>query len=374
MTRYLLVHHEGGEYLLPETIVPTEAKLHDAFEKHPELMPTDELDLGQAMVVGREVSFESGAADLVCVDEAGQILIVEVKKGAENADARRVVAQLLDYGSRLWGYSYDDFESKIALPYFRKRNGPAAPSSLKQAAATLFNFEDAEHEADTFAEALARNLETGTFHYLVVARTLPPNLTTVLQYLGEVSRVQTAAILVDYYMDGDRHILAPHVAFSSAATKRKTTPPPPTARTTPEQFLLEVGPETNPFWSAFLEFVGTLPGRFYWGTKGFSYRIVVDGKPYTVLRGYPRTAWWLVEKRKGDELSIITKPAARAPKSLVKQLADATAELSQCEGAEPYSGTDENSVLFYTGTGIAKSTDQAIRRTLRSVFKATTGE
>ena len=52
----------------------------------------------QILVVGREVSFESGKADLICIDERGQILIVEFKDGTENPDSRQIVAQMLDYG------------------------------------------------------------------------------------------------------------------------------------------------------------------------------------------------------------------------------------------------------------------------------------
>ncbi|MHB0871071.1 MAG: hypothetical protein ACYC5J_16680 [Chloroflexota bacterium] len=77
MTRYLLVHHGKEEHLLPESPIPTEERLHDAFEKYPQLFPVEELNLGQLMVVGREVGFESGAADLICVDEGGQIVVQE---------------------------------------------------------------------------------------------------------------------------------------------------------------------------------------------------------------------------------------------------------------------------------------------------------
>jgi len=81
--------------------VPLEEALHTAFEEHPQLFPAEDLNLGQLMVIGREVAFESGQADLIYLDEGGQIVIVEVKRGAENPDSRRVVAQMLDYGAHL---------------------------------------------------------------------------------------------------------------------------------------------------------------------------------------------------------------------------------------------------------------------------------
>ncbi len=369
MTRHLLVHQDGKEHVLPETQLPTEEKLHTAFEKYPQLLPTEELNLGQLMVVGREVGFESGAADLIYVDEGGQIVIVELKKGTENPDSRRVVAQMLDYGSHLWGYTFEDFESKIALPYLRKRHGAIAPSSLRQAAANQFKFEDPAQGVDAFAQALTDNLEKGTFTYAVVGRTLPPTLNTVLRYLGEVSRVQTAAIAVDFHQDGVRHILAPRVVFSSTIGPRSKPPTggPTTRKTTPEQFLREVG-EASAFWESFIEFLRTLPGRFYWGSKGFSYRVVVDGNEYSVLRGYPRTAWWLLDRGKGDQLTIITTPTADRPESLKQLLAEVTAPLEDCEGAVPTADGEERHFSFYIKRGLPERTLGVIREVLGSMF------
>ena len=119
---------------------------------------------------------------------------------------------------------------------------------------------------DEFRDAVAANLAAGTFTYAVVARTLPPTLGTVLQYLAEVSRIQTAAITVDYYRDEGRDIMVPRVAFASS--DQPPQKPRPKGKTTPEQFLEEVG-SAAPFWDSFLTFLGTLPGKFYWGTKGF---------------------------------------------------------------------------------------------------------
>ena len=140
MARFVLVSHGNEEYVLPESVLPSEARLHDALEAHPELFPAEDLNLGQLMVIGREVGFESGAADLIYLDEGGQILVVEVKKGTENPDSRRVVAQMLDYGAHLWRMTFEDFESKIALTYLRQRRGVGGgPASLLEAANEHFS-------------------------------------------------------------------------------------------------------------------------------------------------------------------------------------------------------------------------------------------
>ncbi len=373
MTRYLLVHHGHEEQLLPESPIPTEEKLHDAFEKYPQLFPAEELNLGQLMVVGREVGFESGAADLICVDEGGQIVVVEVKKGTENPDSRRVVAQMLDYGAQLWGYSFEEFESRIAMPYLRKRFGSTAPTNLLEAAARQFGFEDTKQGVDAFAEGLARNLEAGSFTYAVVARTLPPTLTTVLRYLGEISRVHTAAIAVDFYREGDRHTLAPRVVFSSATAQRPKMPTPSTSKTTIDQFLLDVGPGAASYWSSLIEFLQGLPGKLHWGSKGFSYKMVLDGKQHSVLRVYPRTAWWLLGKGKGDLLQIITKPTPDKPELFRRVVETTTNRLTDCKEAEPTVEGEETLVTFYVRDQLPESTDQIVRRVLTGLFSEQSG-
>ena len=66
-------------------------------------------------VVGRESGLESGYTDLVLLDRRGQVCLVEVKREG-NPDTRRVVAQLLDYATSLWGCSLPDFERVVLHP------------------------------------------------------------------------------------------------------------------------------------------------------------------------------------------------------------------------------------------------------------------
>jgi hypothetical protein len=99
--RFLLIRNdEGAEAMIPESALPAEKKLHDVLTQHPGLLPADDLRLRDPVVVGREANLESGYADLVLVDQVGQICLVEVKNEG-NPDARRVIAQLLGPALRL---------------------------------------------------------------------------------------------------------------------------------------------------------------------------------------------------------------------------------------------------------------------------------
>jgi hypothetical protein len=78
---------------------------------------------GPVMVVEREATLASGAADLVALTRRGELLVIEFKMGPRNPDFRRAIAELLDYGSDLWDMSYEQFENAVARPYFKGGDG-----------------------------------------------------------------------------------------------------------------------------------------------------------------------------------------------------------------------------------------------------------
>src|SRR6478735_7934822 len=128
MSRHVLIRSESGDQLVAESALPAEANLHDALADRPQLIPAADLGLGRMVVIGRESNLASGYADLILVDEMGQVCLVEVKKEG-NPDTRQVVAQLLDYAASLWGHTLEEFAEKVLRPYLRER-GEDAPLGL----------------------------------------------------------------------------------------------------------------------------------------------------------------------------------------------------------------------------------------------------
>src|SRR3954464_10071047 len=130
MTRYMLMRKDGSNAeLIPETPLPLERDLHDVLTLHPQLLPAEDLGLGRVVVAGRESSLTSGYADLVLIDDRGQLCLVEVKKEG-NPDTRQVVAQLLDYAASLWGQSVGEFESGVVAGYLAQLDDEPSPVSL----------------------------------------------------------------------------------------------------------------------------------------------------------------------------------------------------------------------------------------------------
>ena len=94
------------------------------------MLPSEDLGLGPLVSLGTELDFGAGPLDLLAADPQGRIVIVEFKRGTENPDVRKVVAQVLDYGASLWRTSYDEVGMRCA-----GADGAAAPDLTAIAAA-----------------------------------------------------------------------------------------------------------------------------------------------------------------------------------------------------------------------------------------------
>lgn len=187
--RKLVVMGEGGTRdIMSEASADNEAQLHDIVKETPELLPSDEFGIGgPLLVVGRETSLQSGYADLLCISRNGDLLIVELKTGTQNADFRKVLAQLIDYGADLWRMSYEEFESAVVLRYFGGTYASGDMVSDKQSlieAAQEFWDGFSGEEVSMFRENLSDNLSSGSFHYVIVSQNFTSSMEKTFEYLN----------------------------------------------------------------------------------------------------------------------------------------------------------------------------------------------
>src|SRR5438876_871873 len=102
-----------------ESPFESEAQLHKAVMDHPEILPSEDLNLGLLVTLATELDLGSGPMDLLAADSQGRLIIIEFKRGTENPDVRQVVAQMLDYGSSLWQKTYSEVEQAILKKQFQ---------------------------------------------------------------------------------------------------------------------------------------------------------------------------------------------------------------------------------------------------------------
>ncbi len=178
----------------------SEQQLHDAIAAYPELIPYERFGLGRLTVLAREFGCAAGWIDLMLVDEFGRLVICEVKKGAENADVRRVIAQMLDYGAALWQMDVEMFEREV------DRCSPLSGETLAGRVAAHLG---AIMEPEAFRLRVSQCLADGEFVFLYVVRDLDRKTERVIEYLTARPRMPFFVVEVDNYRAGDASLLVP---------------------------------------------------------------------------------------------------------------------------------------------------------------------
>jgi hypothetical protein len=186
MSRKIVIDLPGGvSPMLEEVRAENEYQLQERLKSAPQLLPLDDLGLlSPAVVVGRESSLGSGKADLVLLCNGGDLAVVEFKTGPQNPDFRSCLAQLLDYGSGLWGMSLEEFEERVARHYFAGAHSGtvAAAPSLDDVVRDAWG--DTTEDAVDWRERLEAQLRDGSFHYIAVAQRFTPPVLQTIRYLN----------------------------------------------------------------------------------------------------------------------------------------------------------------------------------------------
>jgi hypothetical protein len=196
----ILVSDAEGWQVGREVPFLTERDLQTAVAAHPEILPAEDIGLEALVALGTEVPAAEGQIDLLVTDRQGRLAIVEFKKGPENPDVRKVVAQLLDYGSGLWQMSVEELARRCHL------SGDLATHVAEASG-------EEEFDPELFLSGLEGTLANGDFVYFYVARVLDKRTRRVLTYLGDGVRLPFIAVEADRFVAGETAVLAPHPAF-----------------------------------------------------------------------------------------------------------------------------------------------------------------
>jgi hypothetical protein len=299
MARRMVVAHDGGDTQLVEVLAHDELQLQDRVKHSPELLPVDELGLREPlMVVGRETTLASGAADLLAVTPDGDVLVIEFKTGPQNPDFRSALAQLLDYGSDLWKMTYDEFESGVAVRYFQGSHcPPKSPTRglnrLRAAAAATWP-DFGSDELDAFQGRLAEALLTGAFHYIVVAQAFTGPMQATAEYLNALaSPARFYLVELVRFAGGELNAFEARTILKPDKRRAQST-----AAATSENVFLESidDPDYRASFERFFEACRALNLRFEWGTRGTSIRLLVPDRPEPVSIAWafpPSTPGWM---------------------------------------------------------------------------------
>ena len=180
---------EGG--IKPQRIAPTGVD----YEKRLEAVLDADISIvsepRQWLPIGRQVPTDHGGfIDLLAIDEAGNIIVLELKRDRTD---REVVSQVLDYASWIEELEYEGIASIFAAYQNKWHNGTTV--SLQDAFKKFFNADIPE--------------EVNSSHEMVIVATdLHPESERVVRYLQTRYGVPVNAVFFKFFQDGDAEYLS----------------------------------------------------------------------------------------------------------------------------------------------------------------------
>ncbi len=279
----LLVRKRGepGWRAPKQTAYSEEAALQALIEQSPELLPGSN---GMPKVVVNEVSISSiGYVDLVGVDVAGYITLVECKLKANPEIRRQVVGQIFAYASGFWKLTYEEFDAA-----FTARAG--APLAQRMADV---GSEDWDEEA--FRANVAANLADGRFRLVIAVDEITDELKGIVRYFNQhtTSDLQFLAVELRYIADDGFEILVPAVYGEESIQSKGTTTTAKRQWDEPSILAeLETDCSTEGFAAAkqLYDYAKMHAIRFNWNTGPYpavTIHLPVRGTPRGVLSFYP---------------------------------------------------------------------------------------
>lgn len=167
-----------------------EAYLQDALNKSPDLLPIDEIDpsFGPLATLGREID----NIDNLYISPTGKITLVETKLWRNPQATREVVAQVIDYASRLSQWSYEDLEAALKTAM---SPAPVGGGSLYAYVSNIFPGEVLPEEQ--FIDEVQKNLRAARFLLMVVGDGIRENLESMLGHLHRQPQMLFTFCLVE---------------------------------------------------------------------------------------------------------------------------------------------------------------------------------
>lgn len=250
--------------------VSDERQLQKYIVENPECLPTDEIEEGlRLVVVAREFASGSGPIDALGLDEDGAVYVIETKL-YRNADKRRVVAQVLDYGAGLWSGYRGRAEFAASLEEnARQQFGKSAREEIERAFALK------PEEATRLLERAAENIKAGRLRFVVLMDHIDEDLKNLIAFVNENSEFTVYGVELEFYELEGGTLVVPRLY--GAEPQKSAGGTPVTIRD--EAFFSQaremVSPEVQGAIRAVYEFSAAAADRVGWGrgaTGSFSPR------------------------------------------------------------------------------------------------------
>lgn len=245
MAKIVVEHPRGGQRVVKDSPFDLERVLRENIMRLPDLIPIEEAtgEPVKLLPIGIEVRVPTGAVDLLILDSAGVVTIVETKLARNLESRREVIRQVLEYAAYISEWGIDEIERQ-AEKFFRSDEAEEEYRDLTfDAALTKFlHPPDGDTDAlDNYLDKLAQNLREGRLRLIVATDRLVETARKTITFVNTFSTFDIYLLQVSCYQDEDgTRVYAP----SLYGYARKVSTPSPRKPWTWERYQAELG------WSA----------------------------------------------------------------------------------------------------------------------------
>jgi hypothetical protein len=237
----IVVRPGMSAHRIERTVIQHESYLQQYIDEHPDTLPFDQLKPdAKILVLLREFPTVSGPVDAFAVDADGDVYLIETKL-YKNPDKRLVLAQVLDYGAAIWR-TYRDPEQFVER--IDELLTARAQRTLADRVQTFYGFSGST--LTQFLSNLTQNVIEGRFRFVVLMDQVDERLKDLIAYVNANSAFEILGVALDFYDDGDIHILIPTLHGAEAKRQAVTSSSSGRRRWDEPAFFADAGTRLTP--------------------------------------------------------------------------------------------------------------------------------
>lgn len=293
---------------------------------HPEILPVSYFDESceSLIPVARELSTDAGSIDNFYISPKGTLVIVETKLWKNPEMHRKVLAQVIDYAKELSRWTYEDLDNAVISA--NSRSGSNANISLDNIVQD--SVKEVGLDLIDFKERVIQNLLSGEIILLIVGDKIAPNLVFLSDYLSNPGLTfKLGLIEMQIYKLEDNSdwpiVVIPDIVGRIVDKTRGVVKiqykeekpdvetmvvdeikPGKKGKTGKDEFLMRAPQHLSGVFERWLDLWERMRLRIYWGTMGFSLRIVYKGKIHTIIDAYPHWPLALIRDTEAEKIGI----------------------------------------------------------------------
>jgi len=220
MEQVLLIQSDN-KTIIKNQEFDNENELQEIIKTNPNLINLSSIFSSPIMIIGRE----NEHIDVLAITADAVPVIIECKR-KENADMRYLIAQILEYASKLEQMTYNDFD-RMVNNYFnsdrcdeREYTGLSLKEAFRQFVAGAAGVDDTYDEND-FVKNVSENLRDGEFYLVVVVDIISEATLRTVNFLNKkLEKLRIEVIEISKFGEKDYNIFVPKHVNDDKATKK----------------------------------------------------------------------------------------------------------------------------------------------------------